>query len=171
MSKTRIRCWCISLRRHPVDEHNASKISGRWKQKVWKRISILHRSGVETLSGVSLLWWVPASPSTARWAIRWMKRTQPTAANTYKDLTTELVPALVCTNKSLYRKIGNTVDEYKQTNRSKNLHRFSDGASPDDLWAVRSLGIDPATGREMFLKLTGEETFVHDYADEVKLGN
>lgn len=81
------------------------------------------------------------------------------------------VAALVGTNKSLYRKIGNTLDEYNQTNRSKNLQRFYDGASPDDLWAVRSLGIDPATGREMFLKLTGEETFVHDYADEVKLGN
>src|SRR5690606_27921673 len=94
MSKTRTRCWCISLRRHPVDEHNVSKISGRWKQEEWKRISILHRSYVETLSGVSLLGWVSTSSSTARLAIRWMNITKPTAAKTYNAFTTVLVPTI-----------------------------------------------------------------------------
>ncbi|WP_316841274.1 SusC/RagA family TonB-linked outer membrane protein [Pedobacter gandavensis] len=38
------------------------------------------------------------------------------------------------------------------------LERFKDGYSPYDLWAYTSLGIDPATGREMFVTETGEHT-------------
>ncbi len=81
------------------------------------------------------------------------------------------IAAIIANNRSEYKNIGNSLKEYNQTNRSKNLQRFYDGASPDDLWAVRSLGIDPASGREMFQKINDQETFVHDYADEVNLGS
>lgn len=81
------------------------------------------------------------------------------------------IAAIIANNRSVYKNIGNSLEEYNLTNRSKNLQRFYDGASPDDLWAVRSLGIDPATGREMFQKINGQETFVHDYQDEVNLGS
>ena len=50
------------------------------------------------------------------------------------------------------------------------LQRYYDGASPDDMWAVPSLGIDPATGREVFLKKNGEQTFVYSADDEVVVG-
>src|SRR5690606_27033602 len=40
------------------------------------------------------------------------------------------VAALVGTSKSLYRKMGNTLDEENPTNRSKHLQRSDDGASP-----------------------------------------
>ena len=56
-------------------------------------------------------------------------------------------------------------------NRNRNLTRYYDGGSPSDLWAVRSCGIDPATGREIFLTKEGKQTFVHDYDDEVVVGN
>ena len=36
---------------------------------------------------------------------------------------------------------------------------------------MRSCGIDPATGREIFLDKNGEQTFVHNYDDEVVVGN
>ncbi|WP_316748152.1 SusC/RagA family TonB-linked outer membrane protein [Pedobacter gandavensis] len=59
----------------------------------------------------------------------------------------------------------NTALEKKETsgdfNTSKailTLERYRDGYSPYDLWAYRSLGIDPATGREMFVTATGEHT-------------
>lgn len=51
------------------------------------------------------------------------------------------------------------------------LTRYYDGASINDLWAVPSLGIDPATGRELFLKKNGETTFIYDKKDEVVMGN
>lgn len=50
------------------------------------------------------------------------------------------------------------------------LKRYYDGADPDALWAVRSAGIDPMTGKEVFIKKNGERTFEHDYADEVVIG-
>jgi len=73
--------------------------------------------------------------------------------------------------KSEYSKIGNQLNSFNQSNRSRNLLRYYDGGSPSDLWAVRSAGIDPATGREIFLNKNGEQTFVHNYQDEVIVGN
>lgn len=70
-----------------------------------------------------------------------------------------------------YRNIGNALDKFNSDNRSSNLVRYYDGGSPSDLWAVRSAGIDPASGREIFIKKDGTQTFVHDYADEVVVGN
>lgn len=34
--------------------------------------------------------------------------------------------------------------------------RYAEGQSMDAIWAVRSLGIDPATGKEVFLDLDGK---------------
>ncbi len=73
--------------------------------------------------------------------------------------------------KSQYQNIGNSLDRFNQDNRSRNLIRYYDGASPSDLWAVRSLGIDPATGREVFLTKDNQQTFVHSYDNEVVVGN
>jgi TonB-linked SusC/RagA family outer membrane protein len=73
--------------------------------------------------------------------------------------------------KSEYRNIDQSLDIFNQSNRSRNLIRYYNGASPTDLWAVRSLGIDPVTGREVFLDKEGNQTFVHSYDDEVVVGN
>lgn len=54
---------------------------------------------------------------------------------------------------------------------SNSLQRFRDGNSPDALWAVRSAGIDPGTGAEVFLKKDGTQTFDYDATDEVVVGN
>ncbi|MGL5682246.1 MAG: SusC/RagA family TonB-linked outer membrane protein [Marinifilaceae bacterium] len=50
------------------------------------------------------------------------------------------------------------------------LRRYYDGADPEALWAVRSAGIDPMTGKEVFIKKNGERTFEHDTDDEVMIG-
>ncbi|MBL1407177.1 SusC/RagA family TonB-linked outer membrane protein [Sphingobacterium sp. C459-1T] len=73
--------------------------------------------------------------------------------------------------KAEYRKMGNQLNNFNEANKSRNLIRYYDGGSPSDLWAVRSVGIDPATGREIFLNKNGEQTFVHDFKDEVIVGN
>ncbi|WP_081643190.1 SusC/RagA family TonB-linked outer membrane protein [Sphingobacterium paucimobilis] len=73
--------------------------------------------------------------------------------------------------KAEYRKMGNLLNNFNEANKSRNLIRYYDGGSPSDLWAVRSVGIDPATGREIFLNKNGEQTFVHDFKNEVIVGN
>src|SRR5690606_7221171 len=73
--------------------------------------------------------------------------------------------------KAQYRNMGNQLANFNEANKSRNLVRYYDGGSPSDLWAVRSAGIDPATGREIFLNRNNEQTFVHNYQDEVIVGN
>lgn len=74
------------------------------------------------------------------------------------------------TQKSKYDKIGNSLDRFNEEGQNVNLKRYYDGASPDDLWAVRSAGIDPATGNEIFIKKDGSYTYDFSFADEVKVG-
>ncbi|MBD8487760.1 SusC/RagA family TonB-linked outer membrane protein [Echinicola sp. CAU 1574] len=59
----------------------------------------------------------------------------------------------------------------EEEQESNSLVRYKDGYSPSDIWAVQSLGIDPATGEEIFLKKNGERTFEYDPADIVRVGN
>jgi len=58
----------------------------------------------------------------------------------------------------------------KSQQNSQSLIRYMDGYSPNTLWAVRSIGIDPATGQEMFLTRNNEASFVYDPADIVAVG-
>lgn len=74
--------------------------------------------------------------------------------------------------KNSYFGLSNRLDQFNEANRESNsLQRFSDGNSPDDIWAVRSLGIDPATGSEVFLTADGQYTTQWNANDEVIIGN
>ncbi|WP_051691952.1 SusC/RagA family TonB-linked outer membrane protein [Pedobacter borealis] len=75
-------------------------------------------------------------------------------------------------NDSKYSGFGNTLKKLdaKQVT-DKALTRFRDGASPNDIFAVRSLGIDPASGREIYLTATGEHTLDWSLADQPKVGS
>ncbi|MFZ4262506.1 SusC/RagA family TonB-linked outer membrane protein [Sphingobacterium sp. HJSM2_6] len=55
--------------------------------------------------------------------------------------------------------------------QSQSLIRYMDGFGPNDLWAIQSLGIDPASGHEIFLKKDGTKTFDYDPKDIVSIGN
>lgn len=70
-----------------------------------------------------------------------------------------------------YDKIGNRLDSYNRENLSKNLSRYYNGASPTALWSVRSNGIDPASGREIFISQSGEKVFGYSFFDEVVVGD
>ena len=74
------------------------------------------------------------------------------------------------TSKSEYRDIGDKLNEFNELGSAQSLVRYYEGASPDDMWAVPSLGIDPATGAEMFRKRDGSQTFIYSTADEVVVG-
>ena len=63
------------------------------------------------------------------------------------------------------------LDELNEVAKSNSTKRYYDGADPDAIWAVRSAGIDPASGREMFIKKDGNYTFDYNVDDEVIIGN
>jgi TonB-linked SusC/RagA family outer membrane protein len=81
--------------------------------------------------------------------------------------------------KSVYGGFGNALQDlnnaYKKEANSKfllqSLQHYMDGNSPTDLWAVRSLGIDPATGREIFLTAEGKQTYIYNPNDRVVIAN
>lgn len=59
----------------------------------------------------------------------------------------------------------------KSLKESDALKRYYDGGNPNDLYAVRSLGIDPATGREVFFNKENKQVFVYNHEDQIKVGN
>lgn len=74
--------------------------------------------------------------------------------------------------KSTYYNIGNILEKYNEEGRENNsLLRFYDGASETAMWAVRSAGIDPMTGNEIFIRKDGTYTFEWNANDEVKVGD
>lgn len=73
--------------------------------------------------------------------------------------------------KSEYGGIGSNLDAMNQENQGSSLIRYYDGGSPTAIWAVRSAGIDPMTGKEVYIKKNGAYTFEHDYQDEVVVGD
>lgn len=73
--------------------------------------------------------------------------------------------------RSHYENIGSTLAQYNNENLTKNMTRYYDGGSPTALWAVISAGIDPATGKEIFVTKGGNYTFTHSYDDEVEVGD
>lgn len=75
--------------------------------------------------------------------------------------------------KARYAKIGNAFSSLNNEGRTSitGTTRYYDGGSPTAIWGVRSAGIDPATGRELFVKRDGSYTFNYDVDDEVVLGD
>lgn len=74
--------------------------------------------------------------------------------------------------ESVYGGFDNMLEKQNDLAKESNsLQRFRDGNSPDALWAVRSAGIDPGTGAEVFVTKDGKQTFDYNAIDEVVVGN
>ncbi len=104
-----------------------------------------------------------------------MVSVSPIRLNTSESISRRIVWTInvsATAYRSEYSGFGNLMDQMNaQQYQNNSLERLQDGYSPTDIWAVRSLGIDPATGQEVFLKKDGTQTFVYDPADIVKVGN
>lgn len=76
-------------------------------------------------------------------------------------------------SRSRYADIGNSFSQLNDEGRSSlvGTTRYYDGGSPTAIWAVRSAGIDPATGQELFIKKDGSYSFTYDVNDEVVVGD
>ena len=85
-------------------------------------------------------------------------------AGHYKNVINKLSPAIDALNKAN----NSTFDPKTQLSP---LPRFEVGQSVSRIWAVQSLGIDPATGKEVFLKRDGTKTFEWDPIDKMPVGD
>ena len=84
-------------------------------------------------------------------------------------------------NKNTIKKISNALrirnqeqlkaDASNPNKLSRPLPRYEEGYSQTMIWAVRSLGIDPMTGREIFLNRNGERVSEWNSADMVPVGD
>ena len=77
-------------------------------------------------------------------------------------------------NRNVVEKISNVLKALNETNlasKDEPLPIYEEGKSMNQLFTVRSLGIDPATGKEVYLKRNGEKTFVWDAVDKVPMGD
>lgn len=59
----------------------------------------------------------------------------------------------------------------KATASAAPLLQFRQGESPSAIYAVRSAGIDPATGQEIFIKKDGSYTYDYAISDQVAVGD
>ncbi len=65
----------------------------------------------------------------------------------------------------------NKKNEQHATNALAPLPQYAEGESVTALKLVRSAGIDPATGKEIYIKRNGEYTFDYDSSDKVLIGD
>lgn len=54
---------------------------------------------------------------------------------------------------------------------NKPISKYYDGISMNAIWAVRSLGIDPANGQELYLDRMGNKTYTYSANDQVVVGD
>ena len=80
-------------------------------------------------------------------------------------------------NRNKITKINKALEEINKENQENAdlyltpLPQYAEGESVTALKLVRSGGIDPATGKEIYIKRNGERTFVYDPADKVLIGD
>ena len=80
-------------------------------------------------------------------------------------------------NRNKIMKINNALEEMNKQNQENAstsltpLPQYAEGESVSALKLVRSAGIDPATGKEVYIKRNGERTFVYDPEDRVVIGD
>ena len=79
------------------------------------------------------------------------------------------VRAMGTSKRGIYSNFDGRIDEMGEQAGGA-FTRVRDGFSPETIWLVRSLGIDPATGREVFLTRYGQPTFQFDPLDITNVG-
>ena len=107
----------------------------------------------------------------AYWNITW-------TGSHNKSRIEEISNALKVMNEKQMAMAEEDVDVYEdgrdawENRRSRHpLPRYENGYSQTTIWAVRSMGIDPQTGREVFMTRDGQLTNEYSSADQVPVGD
>ena len=87
--------------------------------------------------------------------------------------------ASASSNKNTLKEISNGLMEWNKAKDAsmasgqilKPQVKYYEGCSMNAIWAVRSMGIDPQNGKEIFVKKDGTVTYDYDVADQVECGD
>lgn len=85
-----------------------------------------------------------------------------------------MVSGNVAHNKNVIKKISNSLAKRNEENLARTdapLPVYQDGQSTTQIMTVPSLGIDPATGKEIYRKRNGHKTFIWNANDKVPMGD
>ena len=105
----------------------------------------------------------------ARMQVSWIRNKDFTWSTTFsafhnknkiKEISNELAAMNERNNTGDDSNVGGTV-----------VNQYENGNSTTAIYVVRSNGIDPATGNEVYIKRDGSTTFVYDYKDKVVVGD
>ena len=93
--------------------------------------------------------------------------------DTQREITWSIGGSLIH-NKNEILEISNSLEflneELIEESGSNPSFLYEEGESMNTIYVVRSLGIDPATGRELFLDRNGQRTYDWDASDKVACG-
>lgn len=88
---------------------------------------------------------------------------------------------MVSRNKNILKEVSEAMRAYNEDQnnltkgKNKPLNKFYDGVSMDAIWAMPSLGIDPANGREIFLVKDANgiyrRTYTYDASKQIVCGD
>lgn len=86
------------------------------------------------------------------------------------------INASAFSNKNTLKELSNRLKAVNDKLNSESLQRvpnilLTEGQSINTIYTVRSLGVDPSTGNEVFLDRNGNKTFVWNTLDKVASGN
>ena len=96
-----------------------------------------------------------------------------------QDRTFITLTGAIAHNKNKILKISEALKHHNEEQEKLSQDRFNtkpivkyyEGVSMNAIWACRSLGIDPANGREMFLDADGMPTYAYNPRNQVVCGN
>lgn len=103
-------------------------------------------------------------------------RTSYTILQNVKERSFLTVTLNISRNKNKLAKLSDAMNAYNESQNASvsgtaPAQLYYDGVSMDAIWAVRSLGIDPHNGREIYLSSRGLPTYNWSAADQVVLGD
>ena len=103
-------------------------------------------------------------------------RTSYTILQNVKERSFLTVNLNISRNKNKLAKLSDAMNVYNESQNASvsgtaPAQLYYDGVSMNAIWAVRSLGIDPHNGREIYLSTRGLPTYNWSAADQVVLGD
>ena len=103
-------------------------------------------------------------------------RTSYTILQNFKERSFLTVNLNISRNKNKLAKLSDAMNVYNESQNASvsgtaPAQLYYDGVSMNAIWAVRSLGIDPHNGREIYLSSRGLPTYNWSAADQVVLGD
>ena len=106
-------------------------------------------------------------------------RTSFTVLQNLKERSYLTVTANISRNKNKLDKLSDAMTAYNESQmavagsntNSAPVQMYYDGVSMDAIWGMKSLGIDPRNGREIYLTKNGTPTYNYNASEQVILGD